>query len=234
MKKRMFLLAVFLPLVLFANAVGTPERIPVQVQSCKFSVTVPEGWDTIPQSALAQKLGKGVAVMGLYPKGKTDYFEEKYMVLSFLPTLNSLNNLPCKAIYDELKGMMKQNSIPNNDSIHVVYNGMDSLSAGDKFQIQSNTTIYKDSAIVNCQQILLLSRFGYICIAYYDKNEIPSASDTVLQKLIQDIDIDNDYVYVEPHNEPTFTPGKIAIALGIGVLVYLIMTLLDKRKKKNE
>ena len=57
MKNRMFLLAVFLPLVLFVNAVTT-SRIPVHVQSCKFSVSVPNGWDTIPQDILDQKLGK--------------------------------------------------------------------------------------------------------------------------------------------------------------------------------
>ena len=80
MKYRVILLAVFLPLVLYVNA-ATLDCIPVQVKSCKFSVPVPESWDTIPQNALEQKLGKGVAILGLYPKEQALFFEEKYIIL---------------------------------------------------------------------------------------------------------------------------------------------------------
>jgi len=232
MKNRMFLLAVFLPLVLFANAAETLERIPVQVQSCKFSVAVPEKWDTIPQSALDQKLGKGVAVLGLYPKDQVDPFRERYIILSFMPTVKGLNSLSYDAIFENLKEMNEKNHMPDTDSLRVVYNGMERFSNDGKFWICTSITVYKDSVNVNCLQNLLLSKFGYINVTYYDKSYITPDYEDVVQKMTQNIDVDDDYLYVEPQKESAFTPGKIAIALGVGILVYLMMVLLDKRKKK--
>lgn len=234
MKDRLFLGVIILPMILFANAAGVKERIPVQLKSCKFSVTVPEGWDTIPQSALAQKLGEDVAVMGLYPEGKSDYFEEKYMILSFLPTVKSLNNLPFKEIFDEMKGMTKQSSIPNNHSLRVVYNGIERFSNEGKFWIRTSMAVCKDSASINCLQNLLLSKFGYISVTYYDKNFVASDPENAVQKIVQDIEVDNEYKYDEPQEETAFTPTKIAIAVGVGIFVYLIIVLFDKRKKKDE
>lgn len=231
MKYRVILLAVFLPLVLYVNA-ATLDCIPVQVKSCKFSIPVPESWDTIPQNALEQKLGKGVAILGLYPKEQALFFEEKYIILSFMPTVKGLNSMSFDTIFDKLKEMNERNRMPDTDSLRIIYNGMDRFSKDGKFWIRTSMTVCMDSANVNCVQNLLLSKFGYISVAYYDKSFVTPDFENTIQKMVQGIDVDDDYVYVESHKDSAFTPAKIAIALGVGILVYLIMVLLDKRKKK--
>ena len=39
--------------------------IPIARQSCKYSIDIPDGWDTIPQNVFLQKLGKFPLNIGL-------------------------------------------------------------------------------------------------------------------------------------------------------------------------
>lgn len=231
MKYRMLLLAIFLPLVLFANAETKSERIPVQVKSCKFLVTVPEGWDTIPHSAFVKKLGEGSVVLALYPKG-TEYFEDKYVLLSFQPTVKSLNEFSFETIVKELKEMNDKNRKFDSDSIHVIYNGMDTFSNDGKLGVSMSLTVYNDSSSINCLQNLLMSKFGYISITCYNKEQMTSDFEDIVQEIIKGINIDIDYLYIEPQEKSGFTFTNVAIGLGAGILIFLVLMFFENRKKK--
>lgn len=227
----MLLLTVFLSLPLFANANNMQNVIYVQVQSCKFSFTVPEGWDTIPHSEIAKKLGKDIAVLGLYPNGQEEYFRNEYVIMSFLPTVECLNNMPFEKIVENLEKMNGQKSnMSQSDTIRIAYHGMSSSTNDNRFQIHTSMTIYKDSVKMNCLQNLLLTKFGYVSVAYYEKKQTCRKYSDVMQKIILGVKIHDDYIYIEPQKESVFTPVKIAMSIGIGVLVYLIMVLFDKKK----
>ena len=49
--------------------------IPIARQSCKYSIDIPDGWDTIPQNVFLQKLGKFPLDIGLYSVCQKDYFD---------------------------------------------------------------------------------------------------------------------------------------------------------------
>ena len=146
-----------------------------------------------------------------------------------MPTAESLNNTYFTNIVSNLEKMNESSSL-SNDSMHVLIDKMKSNQQNGTYQISTAMTISKDTTTIKCLQCLLLTKFGYIGIMSYDDNIISGKPEIITRTVINSIDIQEDYKYTEPENKSAFTPDKIAIALGIGVLVFIIMTLIDKRK----
>lgn len=219
-------------LILLINPTYASQNVSINLPSCRFTITIPQGWDSIPQDVILKKNGTALPCFGFYPKQQGDYFKEIYVLVSFLTTANVLNGFTFEEIARNLKRMNEQSKMPNTDSLRMVYNGTDKYTHGGKFYIRTLTTIYKDTVTLKCLQDLLLTRYGYISIVCYKKGRTEDIFRDAATSITQGISIQNDYIYTEPQGQTAFTLIKIIISLCIGMAVYFIIILTGIRKKR--
>ncbi|MBO5641836.1 MAG: hypothetical protein J5900_05315 [Prevotella sp.] len=229
MKNKIITTIITLIAVLCSYANNT---VNIKQKSCKYSITIPEGWDSIPHDTITKKLGNVNIDLALYKKDSSGYFDDCYILIGFAPTTKSLSQYSFKDIVKGLRTLSKQTTSSLNDTIKVETNEVESSTDNDVYKITTLATILKNNNKVDCLQNLIVTKFGYITVAFYQKGSGSSVSKEVVDKLISQIKIEDDYKYTEPQTESLFSPIKIGITIGIGLLVYFMIIFIDRKRKK--
>ena len=207
--------------------------IPVILKSCKYTITIPDGWDTIPKNVIVQKIGQYPVEIAIYPNLQEEYFDGNYVLINFLPTMKTLNEFQFKKIVDDVINTNKQGVI-QTDTLQVTYKNTESKIENENYHIYSYSEITKDSLTLDCAQDLYLTKFGYISIISYKKaNGIYSQSE-VLDSLFDKIQVQQEYKYIEFVPQQRFTIKQIAISVCIGLLVYVVLMFLSKKGKQKK
>lgn len=227
---------IFFVLLLFfvqlSEIVQASNIVNINQQSFRFSMTIPDGWDSIPSAEIKKKFGDMPIVLALYPKKQDSYFLNNYVLITVMPTVKSLDNYKFNDIVTQVKQMAKTVQYKQSDTLRIDGETIDSYVFEDGFHVTNNMNIFKDSIVWACVQDLLLTKFGYISIASYSKDrETQLQSNNVAKIISQNIKVDSDYKYVEPKTNSLFTIRNIAISVGVGILVFMIMSFIGKKKK---
>jgi len=208
--------------------------IPINNKSCKYTMTIPDGWDTIPKEILTQKFGQHPVEIAIYPIQQEEYFEGNYIFISFLPTIKALNEFSFKKIVEDMTSASKQGLSSGTDTLQITYNGIESKNENGNYYISTCFSIEKDSVTLECEQNLELTKFGYITTTSYRKaNGIYSLLE-MSDLLSNTIEVQQEYKYEEPAPNQRFTVKKIAISLCIGLLVYAILMFFSKKKNTKK
>lgn len=212
--------------------VNADVTVNINQKSCKYSVIIPEGWDSIPHDTMLSRF-KGISVdIALYRKGSKGYYDDCYVLIDFLPTAKTLSQYPFKDIFTEVKNMNAQATLPHNDSLKVKYKGTEAKVVNDTYRIVTSSSVIKNKREAECMQTLLLAKFGYVSIAVYGKEKKISDMQALSDKIIAGIKLENKYEYREPESRNVFTLTNIVITFGIGLIVYIIIAFIDKKRKK--
>lgn len=229
MKNKIIATIITLIAVLCSYANNT---VNIKQKSCKYNITIPEGWDSIPHDTITKKLGNVNIDLALYKKDSSGYFNDCYILIGFAPTTKALSQYSFKDIVKGLKTQSKQTTSSLNDTIKVETNEVESSTDNDVYRIATLTTILKNDNRIDCLQNLIVTKFGYLSVAFYQKGSSTSVSKKVVEKLISQIKIEDDYKYTEPKTGSLFSPIKIGITIGIGLLVYFMIIFIDRKRKK--
>jgi hypothetical protein len=91
--------------------------------------------------------------------------------------------------------------------------------------------VNKDDSLKNCQT-LYLTKFGYVTVLSYEKEGAISIA-KIVEQLSDMIQIHEDYKYSLPETRQGITIKHILISLCIGLIVYVLITLMQKSKKQQ-
>ena len=207
-------------------------NIEISQSACKYTIDVPEGWDTIPKEVLKTKLGILNMDLGMYPVAQKDYFSGNYVLIGFMPTVSTLNKLTFKQIISDVSKMNSQGVI-NSDTLKVLFDKMIPNEEEGNYHIQNYFSVLKDTLTVKSCNTLYLTKFGYISVVSYQNTEGLILLDDVNNQMSDIIKIQQDYTYSAPI--PQGIPfKKIAISLAIGLLVYVLITYFPKLKRRTK
>ena len=222
--------SIFILLLMYTPPVYCSITIPVSLQSCKYVMTIPNGWDTIPQEVLKQKLKQFPVEMAIYPTQQKDYFDGNYVLIGFLPTMNTLNEYPFGKIVENMTNMIRNGISSYADTLQVTYKGIDSKIENENYHIISSFTIVKDSITLECVQDLFLTKFGYISMMSYRKEDGSYTLPEISELLSGSILVQQEYKYIEQASKRGFTGRQIIFSVCIGLFVYAILMFLLKKK----
>lgn len=218
------LLVLFLGGQMYGN-----NTIAITQHSCRYVFTIPEGWDTIPRSVLSHKLGKNPVNAALFPIEQKDYFDGNYVFISFLPTVNSLNNFNFKKIIADVNDMNQKQILALSDSIFIKLMDTKYTLDDGAFNIQTVSMISKDTLCINCLQNLYITKYGYISISSYKKENGRYRLQDVNDVIVGSLEVSEEYLYKEPLQKEYFTIEQIAISVGLGLLVYMLLVFVNKK-----
>ncbi|MEY8587348.1 hypothetical protein [Phocaeicola sartorii] len=219
-----------LALFLCGQIYGT--TITVAQRSCQYVFTIPEGWDTIPQSTLSSKIGKTSVNAGLFPIQQKAYFDGNYVLISFLPTISSLNNFNLKKIIADVNEMNKSQVFTLSDSLSIELLDTKCISGNGIFNIQTESMVSKDTLCINCLQSLCVTKYGYISIYSYRKENGQYCLQDVNDAIVGSLKVLEEYQYKEPVQKEYFTIEQIVISVGLGLLLYIFLVFINKNKNK--
>lgn len=219
-----------LALFLCGQIYGT--TITIAQHSCQYVFTIPEGWDTIPQSVLSHKMGKTSVNAGLFPVQQKDYFDGNYVLISFLPTISSLNNFNLEKIIADVNEMNKSQVLTLSDSLSIELLDTKYTSDNGVFNIQTESMVSKDTLCINCLQNLYITKYGYISIYNYKKENGQYCLQDVNDAIVGSLKVLEEYQYKEPMQKEYFTTEQIAISVGLGLLLYMFLVFINKNKNK--
>jgi hypothetical protein len=231
-KKRIIMM--IMTLFCMINILGAVKIIPVNHTSCNYTVTIPDGWDTIPSSILKEKLKSSQFSIdiGIYPVVQGDYFNGNYSLISFLPAVNMLNQFKFDKIVEDITKMNKSTKI-HNDTLHVHFEKIEPIIRDNDYLTNSYFLIINnDKSLKNCQT-LYLAKFGYVSVVSYEKEgAMPIAK--ILEQLSDIIQIHSEHKYSLIETKKGLTFKHIFISFGIGMIVYVLITFFQKFKKQTK
>jgi hypothetical protein len=206
--------------------------VPINNNSCKYSVELPQGWDTIPKVAIKEKLQQYNVDLGIYPVNQKEFFSGNYAFFVFTPSIKSLNLLTFDQIASETKKQMNQAEI-KNDTLRVCFIQTDTEVKNSAYSIYNYFKVwYRADSLDNCQ-LLRLTKFGYIMVLTYKKGIAEAMPiEKVSALLSKTISVQPDYAYSEP-DKKRFGLKHILISLAIGIFVYVVITGISKLKKQR-
>lgn len=155
--KSIFVLLAFMH---FTENAYAGDVVNIDQQSCKFSVSMPDGWDSIPSSEVRKKLGDMPISLALYPRKQNSYFVGNYVLISVMPTIKPLANFNFKEIVADIEKMAKETQTKQTDSLRVEQKKIDNYISDSYYHICTDMQICKDSVSITCLQDLLLTKFG--------------------------------------------------------------------------
>jgi len=206
-------------------------KLPVNNGACKYSVALPDGWDTIPQTFITEKLQQQLKVdAAIYPVEQSDYTEGNYALIGFMLMLKSLNAFTFKQIVAEIDKSNRLGEI-HSDTINIAYAGIDTLSQNGIYRIFSRFSIEKDTVTVKSCQMLFLTKFGYVSVVAYRKGNQGKPLNEISALLTNIISVEPDYQYKE-FEKKGIGLKHILISLLIGVIVFLIISVTSKKKQQ--
>jgi hypothetical protein len=231
-KRRVMMLIIFFLCAI--NILEAGKIIPVNHTSCNYTVNIPDGWDTIPNSILKEKLGSSPfnIDIGIYPVTQTDYFSGNYSLISFFPTVNMLNRFEFNQIVEDIAKMNNSSTI-HNDTLHVDFENIEPVIHNNNYYVNSYFLIVNnDKSLKNCQT-LYLAKFGYVSVISYEKEgAIPIKE--ILEQLSDMIQINPEYKYSFIEEKKGLTFKHVLISLGIGLIVYISIMFFQKLKKQAQ
>jgi hypothetical protein len=202
-------------------------------QACKYAITLPEGWDTIPQSFLKEKLKQFNVDMGIYPVAQGDYTKGYYALICFMPAIKTLNAFNFKQIVADFTKAGKQGEIIKTDSMQVRFNKMNTKVEEGDYYIFNYYSIWQDTVALESCQMFQPTKFGYISVMSYIKNNEAAVSiDELSVQLSKIVTVHPDYKYVE-YRRGGLTFMHVLISLAIGLIVYVLITCISKNKKQR-
>ena len=205
-------------------------NVEISQSACKYAIDVPEGWDTIPKDVLKAKLGLLNLDLGIYPASQEDYFDGNYVLIGFMPTVNSLNKFTFEQITSDIEKMNSQGEI-KNDTIKIqVVKIMPSIT--ENF-IKSYFSIVKDTVSLESCNTLYLTKFGYISVLSYQKSDGLILLEDINKEMSGIIKIQQDYMYSAPLKK-NISIKKIVISLSIGLLVYVVIVYFPRLKRRTK
>jgi hypothetical protein len=205
--------------------------VSVNHQACKYIITLPEGWDTIPQSFLKEKeqLKPFNIDLGVYPVEQGDYTKGNYALVCFMPAVKTLNAFTFKQIVADMTKANNQGEI-KTDTLQARFNKMNTVVKDGNFRIFSYYSIKKDTVAMESCQMLQPTKFGYISIMSYKKNEGAVSMEELSALLSKTVTVHPDYKYAE-YKKDGITLKHILISLTIGIIVYALITFISRKKK---
>ncbi|GHT21772.1 hypothetical protein FACS189430_02410 [Bacteroidia bacterium] len=210
---------------LSVTAIEASQTISVSHQACRYELQIPDGWDTIPQKALKEKMKQYSVDWGIYPVSQEGFFSGRYALIGFIPTAGTLNQFTPEQIAGNISKFNQQSEI-TNDSLQLKYENMTVAN----YRVLSYFAIRKNADTLRNCQLMYFSKFGYVSVLYYDKNKPPIKE--LPDDLSNIIEIQQDYRYAEPAKSG-ISFKNILISLLLGVLVYAVIMLFQKRKKPS-
>jgi hypothetical protein len=234
-KNRKFLLQIVILLFFLVKTnIAASNVITILNEGCNYSMDVPEGWDTIPQAVIKEKLQQYTynIDLGIFPLSQKDYFNGNYALIAFAPSIKSLNLSTFDQIVSETKKQMNQGEI-NNDTLRVQFIQTHTEVKEGAYSIYNYYKVwYHSDSLDNCE-LLRLTKFGYILVLAY-KNGIAETMpiEKVSALLSKSISVQPDYIYSEPQKKG-LSLKNIFISLAIGIFVYVLITGFSKLKKKK-
>ncbi|MDR0682422.1 MAG: hypothetical protein LBG15_11340 [Dysgonamonadaceae bacterium] len=206
--------------------------VSIDNRACKYAITLPEGWDTIPQSFLKEKLKQFNVDMGIYPVAQGDYTKGYYALICFMPAVKTLNAFNFKQIVADFTKAGKQGEI-KTDSMQIRFNKMNTKVEEGDYYIFNYYSIRKDTVALESCQMLQPTKFGYISVMSYIKNnEVAVSMDELSAQLSKIVTVHPDYKYVEYRKEG-LTFIHVLISLAIGLIVYVFIMWISKKKKQR-
>lgn len=225
-------------LILFAIAFSTPELVKSAPKSvsltnaaCKYDVTIPEGWDTIPQAILKEKITQYSIDSGIYPIDQEDYFKGNYVLFVFTPSLKSLSSFSFNEIVQEIAAQNEHSEI-ENDTLKVTLVNFYPEIKDSTYSIHSHFQIRHNADLLRNAQMLRLTKFGYVSVLAYTTPAGLLLPDEIVTLLSDAISVQPDYIYSEPEKRG-LNRTHILISLAVGILVYVLIAGFSKLKKKG-
>lgn len=221
--------------VLFFNAsVAENKVIQIKNNGCRYKLTVLPEWDTIPKDTLREKLPQLNLDLGIYLKNQKDYFNKTYFLIGFAPSLKTLDNFSFAEISKDIENMfVKKGNVKNNMASNVKIDSIVPSFNEKKYWINCYLGIRKDSTVLKSCQTYIVSKFGYIVLMGYTKDNKVSFKNMVQQELVENINVDSEYQYdyVRP-NKISYL--HILFSIGIGIIVYFLIVFFSKRNSRQK
>lgn len=206
------------------------QQVNVLHKGCRYAVNIPTGWDTIPNAILKEQFPQLNFDLGMYPVAQEDYFSTQYVLIGFSPTFNALNSFSFSQISDDIQKMSTQSNI-DSDTLSVISDSIVPVNNHPNYWVNNYLTIRKDTSMVKSCQTLYLSKFGYITLMAYQKEEssMPVSSIVNIFTSTDIIQVEDDYKYFPPQKK-SFPVKYLLISLGIGIIVYVLIAFFSKKR----
>lgn len=209
------------------------EQIVINKLACKYSMSIPENWDTIPRKVISDKMGREYDFdIALYPRTSNEYFHDYYVLVSFLPTNNSLNTFTFDAICSQVQQSNGQAQKTIGDSIKLNNVHTSTKVSKGKYNILTEIKATKNSSDYMCLRDQYLTKYGFISINCYKKTDCKIKLTEVDSLITSHLIVQDEYEYSEPSSSSVFSISNIIISLMVGGILYLIMSLFEKKGKK--
>lgn len=218
--KKVNLLAFLSIMIVFIPYVLWGKSIEVKRQLCHYRIDIPSSWDTIPQILLEEKIKAHPIDIALYPKNQYGYFSGNYVLINFFSTDKPLINYRLDQIQKEIKSM--DSKLNKENHMEPIFLGKLQIDTTGLPQILNAFKIHDNSMLLQSLQILNISKYGYVSIVAYQKEE-SLLSIYNLEKLFNhSVSIESEYQYNEPAKS-TLAYWHLILSLGIGIIVYLFI-----------
>lgn len=223
MRKLLFIICYFISPIVFCFG----EEIHVEQTNCRYCISIPEGW-TIYKDTVVSSNGFACRTLFLSMLDEREFEKPSdYVMITFLPSLELLDGYSYKQMRKAITRQFK--SGVNTDSLKVVFQGIESVKE-NPCHFQLKFLIQKENSIMECDQLLYPTKLGYISMSLYNHEESPRSMNSLLSNFEKAISVDDDYVYSETTSRNNLFVNLL-ISIGIGLIVYSIISLLSKRKK---
>lgn len=205
-------------------------------KGCKYSIDLPSGWDTIPHDTLKRYFHGLISTWGYIRYLKRNilqgimlcWFYACFAVPPFLFFRPNRFGHEGDEWPDKEKEYVEQRF-----DIHTPWQHR-SGKLLPNYRINNYLTIRRDSILLKGCQSLYVSKFGYITLMLYQRNDALPI-DSLLGKFNDSgcLKVDQEYRYTPPQKEGlSFT--HFLYALGIGGIVYLLIAFFPKRKTNRQ
>lgn len=223
MKKLLFIICLFIFSIMFCFG----EEIQVEQINCKYCISIPEGW-TVYKDTVVSSNGFDCRTLFLSLIDEREYEKPSdYVMIAFLPSLEVLDGFSFEQMRKTITRQFESGA--NTDSLKVVFQNIESVKE-NPCHFQLKFRIMKENSIIECDQVLFPTKFGYISMSFYKHEESPRSLSAMLSSFENAITVDDDYVYSEPASRNNLIINLL-ISIGIGLIVYCIISLLSKRDK---
>lgn len=209
------------------------RQVEVSRPGCRYTVTVPAGWDTIPGDTLKKTFPGLNPDLGMYPASQAEYFAGSYALTGFTPTVHPLVSYTFGRIVSDMEMRNEQTEKAwSNDTIAARLDSIVPVGHDGTYRINQFFTLRKDSVCLKGCQSLYLSKFGYVTCLFYQKGSdalpVGSSPGGFFEPGI--IRVSDEYAYIPPQKKG-FAWLNLLYSLGIGAIVYGLIVLFSKRKR---
>lgn len=215
---------------LIYNTQTSAQQVRFLHQGCRYTVNIPAGWDTIPNGVLKGKFPQLNLDTGMYPASQKDYFSTQYVLIGFSPAMSTLNAFSFEQVADGIQKMGAQANL-TGDTLSVTSDSVVPINNHPDYWVNNYLAIRKNSSLIKSCQTLYVSKFGYILLMAYQKEEValPVSSITDIFTSAGNLQVEDNYKYIPPQKK-SFPLKYLLLSLGIGGIVYVLIAFLTKKR----